>query len=240
MQFEKIKRTKFKRKSSFVADQILKQIKNGPYKPGTKLPPERVLAEQMEVGRPSVREAISALQIVGILESRPGDGSYVTDSIGFDELMLSAFDVLEESDSPFDILQVRKAIEIGIIYLAIKMATDEDIQEIKSAWKQKYERGKKGDYAGFIGYGREFHIAIARAAKIQAVEAVMEKLLKITHQPLWVHMRQNYYTEDPTRIEPMLELHNDIMRALEERNAEVAIRLIEKHFDLHLEQHYYE
>ena len=100
MEFEKIKQVKFQRKSTIIAEQILEKIKHGEYKSGAKIPPERTLAEQMGVGRPSIREAISALQIVGILESRPGDGSYVADPGGFDDSMFRALQLLEGSQSP--------------------------------------------------------------------------------------------------------------------------------------------
>jgi len=79
MAFEKVAQTRFKKKSSFIADQILRMINTGAFKAGSKLPSERVITEQMGVSRPSLLEAISALQIVGILESRPGD---VTGMIG--------------------------------------------------------------------------------------------------------------------------------------------------------------
>ncbi|EKD34792.1 MAG: hypothetical protein ACD_75C02183G0001, partial [uncultured bacterium] len=77
MTFEKLIQTRYKKKSSFIADQILRMINSGLYKAGSRLPSERTITEQMGVSRPSLREAISALQIVGILESRPGDGTYV-------------------------------------------------------------------------------------------------------------------------------------------------------------------
>lgn len=79
MAFEKVTQTRFKKKSSFIANQILRMINTGAFKAGNRLSPERVITEQMGVSHPSLREAISALQIVGILESRPGD---VTGMIG--------------------------------------------------------------------------------------------------------------------------------------------------------------
>jgi GntR family transcriptional repressor for pyruvate dehydrogenase complex len=75
--FTRVTHAGFKKKSSLIAEQILQFIKTGVYEQASKLPPERIIAEQMKVGRPSVREAISALHIAGILESRPGDGTYV-------------------------------------------------------------------------------------------------------------------------------------------------------------------
>ena len=238
MEFERVQQAKFKRKSSIIADQLLNMIKEGIFKAGSKLPAERILAEKMGVGRPSVREAISALQIVGILESRPGDGSYVAEPRGFDDLMLRALNVLEESDSPFEVLQVRKAMEIGIVHLAIKMATEEDIQAIREAWKQKHEKGRSKKYRDFISHGREFHLAIAKATKSKAIEAVMDGLLELTCSQLWLSMREGYFIEDPERIEPILELHENIVRAIEERNSEWAIQLMEDHFDLNLKQQY--
>jgi len=238
MEFERVQQAKFKRKSSIIADQLLNLIKKGIFTAGSKLPAERILAEKMGVGRPSVREAISALQIVGILESRPGDGSYVAGPGGFDDLMVRALDVLEESDSPFEVLQVRKAMEIGIIHLAIKMATEEDVQAIRAAWKLKYEKGRSKKYREFISCGHDFHLAIAKATKSKAIESVMDGLLKLTSSQLWLSMREGYFNEDPERIEPILELHENIVRAIEERNSEWAIQLMEDHFDLNLKQQY--
>jgi len=113
MTFEKLTQTRFKKKSSFIADQILRLINSGRYKVGTKLPSERIITEQMGVSRPSLREAISALQIVGILETRPGDGTYVSAPAATEDLMRQALTVLEEHDSPFENMQARKAMEIG-------------------------------------------------------------------------------------------------------------------------------
>ena len=60
----------------------------------------------------------------------------------------------------------------------------------------------------------------------------------MTHQSLWVHMREQYYQQDSSRLEPMIQLHDDIVKAIENRNSEQAIALIEKHYDIQIEQHY--
>ncbi len=117
MTFEKVTQARFKKKSSFIADQILLMINSGRYKAGSKLPSERIITEQMGVSRPSLREAISALQIVGILESRPGDGTYVCGPAATEDLVRQALDVLEECDSPYENMQARKALEIGAAQL---------------------------------------------------------------------------------------------------------------------------
>lgn len=240
MEFEKIKHTKFKRKSSRIADQILKMIKAGEYRVGFKLPAERTIAEQMGVSRPSVREAISALQIVGILESRPGDGSYVAEPSEADNLISQAFKLLEDSDSPFEVLQTRKALEIGVVLLAIKLATKEDIRAIKMVWQKKYEKGRDGEYKDFILLGRDFHLAIARATKSESIVSSLDKLIEVNHRPLWVNMREAYFKQNPNQMEIILKTHDNLVKAIEERNSQEAIRFIEEHFDLNIKQLYFE
>jgi DNA-binding FadR family transcriptional regulator len=238
MTFEKLTQTRFKKKSSFIADQILRMINAGHYKAGSKLPSERAITEQMGVSRPSLREAISALQIAGILESRPGDGTYVSTPLATEDLMRRAVSVLEECDSPFENMLARKALEIGSVRLAIKVATDADLAALKSAWEEKCLRGRRGDLEEYLRYGKEFHLAIARATKNRIIEGIMEKLLDMTIQPLWINMRRNYFLKDPSRIELMLDIHDRIMQAISARNADQAIRELENHYDVQIEQIY--
>ena len=236
--FTRITQVGFKKKSSLIAEQIVHLIKTGVYEPACKLPPERVIADQMNVGRPSVREAISALHITGVLESRPGDGTYVAASPPIDFPVDNTLSLLEESDSPFEILQARKAMEIGVVHLAIKSAAESDIQRIKAAWLKKRDNARRGNYAEFIRHGREFHRAIAEATGSRAIVSLTEGLLKMTHQSLWVHMREQFYRQDNRRVEPMIKLHDDIVKAIESRNSKNAIALIERHYDIQIDQHY--
>ncbi len=238
MTFEKLTQARFKKKSSFIADQILRMIDAGHYRVGSKLPSERTITEQMGVSRPSLREAISALQIVGILESRPGDGTYVSNPTATEELMRRAVTVLEECDSPFESMQARKALEIGAVRIAITVASDADLNALKAAWDEKCLRGRQGNLEEYLRYGKEFHLAIARATKNRTIEAIMEKLLDMTIQPLWINMRREYFLKDPSRIELMLDIHDRIMRAINDRDKDRATRELEIHYDLQIEQIY--
>jgi GntR family transcriptional repressor for pyruvate dehydrogenase complex len=152
----------------------------------------------------------------------------------------NALSVLEESDSPFEVLQARKAMEIGVVYLAIKNANSEDIQRLKAAWVKKRDNARQGNHAEFIHHGWEFHRAIAEATGIRAVVSVTEGLLKMTHQSLWVHMREQFYRQDPKRVEPMIKLHDDIVKAIEARQAQKAMELVEAHYNIQIQQHYTE
>jgi GntR family transcriptional regulator, transcriptional repressor for pyruvate dehydrogenase complex len=238
MTFEKVAQTRFKKKSSFIADQILRMINTSRYKAGSRLPSERVISEQMGVSRPSLREAISALQIVGILESRPGDGTYVSAPVASEDLTRQALTVLEECDSPYENMQARKAMEIGAAQLAIKVATDADLVALKDAWDEKCERGRRGNLEEYLRYGKEFHLAIARATKNRLIEAVTDKLLDMTIQPLWISMRREYFHSDPSRIELMLDIHDRIVKAIFQRDREETMHVVEIHYDIQIEQLY--
>jgi len=238
MAFEKLAQTRFKKKSSFIADQILRMINAGEYRAGSRLPSERTITEQMGVSRPSLREAISALQIVGILESRPGDGTYVATPIATEDIMHRAISVLEEGDSPFEFMEARKAMEIGAVRLAIKVASDADLATIKQAWDEKCIRGRRGDLDDYQRYGKEFHLAIARATKNRVIETITDKLLDMIIQPLWVSMRREYFLKDLSRIEQMLDIHDRIVKAIFKRDREEAMHAVEIHYDIQIDQIY--
>jgi GntR family transcriptional repressor for pyruvate dehydrogenase complex len=236
--FGKMRQAQYRSKGAIIAEQILEKIKSGEYPSGSRLPAERLIAEQIGVSRPSVREAISALHIVGIIERHPGDGNYVSSDLVIDDLSLQVTRILEESDSPYEILQARKVIETGSIRLAIKEARDQDIDRITSIWEEKYIIGLAGDYRAYTRLGKKLHLAIAEATQNSIIISVVDRLLNITGQPLWQNMRRLYYEKDHTRIDQMLEIHDRIVRAIQQRNSHEAILALEADFDTVIEQLY--
>lgn len=236
--FDKMSQARFKSKGAIIAEELLARIKSGEYAGGTRLPAERLISEQMGVSRPSVREAISALQIVGIIESRPGDGSYVADNLALNDLSLQVTTILEQSDSPYEILQARMAIETGAIRLAIREATDEDIQKVKDVWQERVQIGRAGDFQVYTKMGKELHLSIARATQNRIIISVVDRLLDVTDQPLWQNMRKLYYQKDPNRIEQMLAIHDRIVHAVQERDSREAILALEEDFSTVIKQLY--
>jgi GntR family transcriptional repressor for pyruvate dehydrogenase complex len=239
MKFQKLPQPQYRKRSSIIADFIVDQIRGNEYRAGMKLPSERTIAEQMGVSRPSVREAISALQIVGILDSRPGDGTYVSERIGFEDLSHQAIQVLETSDSPLELLQARKALEIGTTRMVIKIADKSDFERIQKAWQNKLTEGLKGNYDGYLDHASEFHMTIARATRNTVIERMTENLMQATQQPLWLSMRRTYYAGDPNRLKEMLDVHDRIVKAIQKRQTELAIEAIEEHFDILIRRTYH-
>lgn len=227
-------------KSSLVVEAIAQKIRSGELRPGDRLPSERELAAQLGVSRPAVREALAALQFAGLLESRVGDGTYVTFRLTqpVEFLLAKAQEVLQTSQSPLEVLTLRRVLEVGAARLAVRHATSEDDQHIQRVWERKKSLALAGRFEEYLGVAEEFHLALAQATHSPAVVRVVAEALKAVHQPLWKAMRVTFYRRDPRRIHEMLAVHETILQAFLSRDVEALTRAVELHFDLQIQQLY--
>ena len=144
---------------STVPGQVIEQIKEllvkGELKRGDRLPPERQLADMLGVSRPSLREALRALEYAGMLETRVGEGIFVADG---DSIMMHLIKqyALEE------MIEVRKVLETSNVRFAVLRARDEDLAALKEILEQS--RGQIANKAAFIKSDYAFHQAIAVAS----------------------------------------------------------------------------
>src|SRR5512141_1199954 len=112
-----------------IAEQIAQLIRRGEYRPGDRLPPERDLAHQLGVSRPSVREALIALEVEGYVEVRVGSGVYVTRR----RPATGAADSLPADSGPFELISARRLLESECAALAARVATPAQVKRIKAA-----------------------------------------------------------------------------------------------------------
>lgn len=227
-------------KTALVVQAIAEKIRTGELRPGDRLPSERDLAAQLGVSRPSVREAIAALQFAGLLETRLGDGTYVTFRLmqPLELLLNKAQELLRTSESPLEILTLRRVLEVGAARLAVVRATPEDVQKIQKIWEKKRNLALSGRYEEYLTIAEQFHLAIAEAAHSEAVTRMVANVLQAVHQPLWRAMRVDYYRRDPARIKEMLAVHEAILQALINRDLQAITEAVELHFDLQIQQLY--
>ena len=223
-------RIETKRKSAFVAEQILEAIRRGTYRPGDRLPPERVLAEQMGVSRPSVREALSALQLVGVVDSRAGDGTYVAGLP--EEAGYTVLSWLEESDSPVEALDARRVLERAVAACAADRATDQALAEIKGALDEMREAAARASFDDFNAANAVFHTAIARATGNPLIERAIRPLVEIMGQQLAVGLRRRDYTPDSAFFATAYRAHEELYAALAARDAVRAAAAMDSHFDM--------
>jgi GntR family transcriptional regulator, transcriptional repressor for pyruvate dehydrogenase complex len=162
------------RASSSIADQIRQAIVTGRLAQGERLPPERELAEQFGVSRVTVRDALRALEAMGLIEVRVGarGGAFVTVPTGSivgqtmsDMMMMSAV-------SPEDIVEARLVVELGTVTLACARATDEDIAALRELQKQGESALAEKSYSREMSW--DFHALVAQAAHNGAIEGLTQ------------------------------------------------------------------
>ena len=108
-----------------VAEQLSELIRSGQFDKGQNLPPERELARQFSVSRPTIREAITTLEVMGLVEVRPGSGVYVLES-GTSNKILPA-----NVPGPFEILEARKTLEPELAAFAANRIDDTQLEELR-------------------------------------------------------------------------------------------------------------
>jgi GntR family transcriptional regulator, transcriptional repressor for pyruvate dehydrogenase complex len=164
------------------ADQIAEKVRTGELRTGDRLPGERSLAAQMEISRPTLREAVKVLGDAGVLEVRrgPGGGMYVaTDVVPTDLVRHSASLRLAEIAA---VLEARRLLEPRVAQLAAQRASEEDFEALERSieamrrlvdggWHQRHEDR-------FLQLDVQFHLALARAAGNPTVETLMRMLFR--------------------------------------------------------------
>jgi len=208
-----------------IVEQVRDLIKEGRLKPGDKLPPEQVLAEEFGTSRPSVREALSALEILGITESRGGKGNFIKDNLT-PRSYEQKFRELEEEESPFELLEARKAVEIEIVGLAAKKATKEDVAAIYESLDKM--KGAMMNIPEMMEFDREFHINIARAAHNSLLFAMMTYLADLLKEKLWINMKEKSWSI-PDRPQKYFEEHTEIFNAIKNKDSKDARKRMYDH-----------
>lgn len=174
--------------SKLIVDRIVDLLKKGQFEVGDRLPPERVLAEQLKVSRTPLREALSALEILGLIECRTGQGTFIKD-IDFDRsLEKKVKKILEQNESPYEIIVARKTLEPVAAELAAANASQEDIDKMRSYLDKMEEMLREKNTFDMENDG-QFHVSIARASGNSVFYKLVSELLDFTRQALWHQMR---------------------------------------------------
>src|SRR5438477_7127531 len=171
-------------RSTRIYEEIVRQIKGmfseGRLKSGDQLPPERDLAEKFLVSRTSVREALRALESVGLIEIRPGEGTFVRE-ISVDALVEPlALVLLSQREMIGELFEARRLLEPTIAGLAARRAAREEVQEMERLLDEQ----AKEIAAGNTGLAQDaaFHAAIGTAAHNRAITRIVHALMDLLGQ----------------------------------------------------------
>lgn len=202
-----------------VAEQLQQLIGNGTFAVGSRLPAERDLASQFEVSRPTIREAMIALEIAGLVEVRSGSGVYVLargGSAGLPEM---------QAPGPFEILEARRLIEGEACALAAQRIDAEQLsrlEQILAVMDQSEQAVEDAE-----GADRQFHCAIAEASNNSALSATVNWLWQLRNESEISTRFHQRVREEGSR--PILADHQLILQALREGDGEAARQAMSDH-----------
>ncbi|SQI40161.1 Pyruvate dehydrogenase complex repressor [Leminorella richardii] len=198
------------------------------YSAGTRLPPEREIAEILNVSRTVIREALIMLEIEGILEVRRGAGIFVM-KMPYDEPVKSnVIETMEDNDAgPFEILQARQLLESNIAEFAALQATREDIIKMRRALLMQEEDLESGNHeTGDM----EFHIAVAEAThNTMLVELFKQSWQWRVNNPMWIQLHA--HLKDTQYRKEWLVDHKVILAALIKKDAKAAKMAMWQHLE---------
>ena len=179
-----------KKISAQIAEQIRSSIMAGEFTPGSKLPPERELAEMFGVSRPSVREALNMLAASGLVEAYQGGGTVVKSLVETSGGHPLSELIKVQQERALDVIEVRKCMEAWTSYYAAQRALPEDIRKLQQVI-DGMERNLEGSKTSSEDLDANFHTLIAKA----------------THNIVWLHLTQSIF-------DAMKEFQQSVWRAV--------------------------
>jgi len=207
-----------------LARKITHLIASGTYNVGERLPPERELALEHEVSRPTVREALIALEVQGIVEVRVGSGAYVKRMPGKNDI--PGFNI-----SAFELTEARLLFEGEAAALAATQINDEELAELDLLVRDIAEENHKP--GGTEQADRAFHLAIARATRNTAIYNTIEELWRLrSTSPESALLHEKARTAN---VKPVVDEHMAILRALRAHDPAQARAAMRTHLSAVLE-----
>ncbi len=208
-----------------VIDYFKKKIIDGELRPGEKLPPEREIAERLNVSRNSVREAIRIMDMTGVISSQQGSGNYITcefqKSLAETMTMMFAMDQIDYKQ----ISQIRQALERLAFSLAIEHASAEQIKEMEALVK---ELDKSMDDEKNAMLDKKIHFTLAQASGNILVLDFLEACSGVIDA--FIHDMREEILRTEERKNLLNEYHKKLIEALKEKDEEKGIDALEHHF----------
>jgi DNA-binding FadR family transcriptional regulator len=205
-----------------IADQLRALIGKGEVAPGARLPAERDLARQLGVSRPSLREALIALEVEGLLDVRVGSGIYVTPAEGRGRAAL-----IDGASGPFEVIRARWMIEGECAALAAKRGTPAQLHTIKRAHAELLREARRDHNP--LDADRAFHVAIAQATGNSALELVVQTLWDQRVGPLYRALEVKL--EYPAMAGDTTDEHEAVLAAILARKPAAARTAMRRHMD---------
>ncbi|GAB3648990.1 FadR/GntR family transcriptional regulator [Ramlibacter alkalitolerans] len=212
-----------------IAEQLRGLIAQGEFAAGTRLPAERDLARQLGVSRPSVREALIALEVEGWVEVRTGSGIYVQPPRQRIGAIATRPGSSEEGESaewgPLQLMRARELVEAEVAALAARHARRPHIAQIASALAQMREEAESGTEPR--SGDEAFHTAVAQACGNEVLADTVRNYWSARHGPLFLRLGEHF--ENPASWSAALVEHDAVLEAIRARDAAAARAAMQQH-----------
>ena len=204
-----------------IADQVLHLIQAGEFAVNSRLPSERDLAEQFGVSRPSVREALIALEVMGFVQIKMGSGVYVCKPNPRKQ------HATVKEFAPFELIQARALIEAEIAAQAAVHRTDAQLLELEQRLQDM--RAQSAQQKNPLAADREFHTVLARATGNQVLASLVEQLFDARMGVLFSRLANYFDTQ--TTWEQAIKEHRAVLRAVKAQDPERARAAMRHHME---------
>ena len=210
------------KRASRIATQLVELIELQKLLPGDKLPPERQLAELLEVSRPSLREALHILQAQGVVQIKHGQGTFVQEPVVAQELRAS---VMTKTHGLNELFDAREVLEVPAAKWAAEKATKEDIRLLRATLNQidTITSIKPIDFDQLQALDAKFHLSIVGIAGNRFINQTLNVLQDVMNMSMETTLRL------PGRSEISRNQHIEILAAIESGNGELASKLTLQH-----------
>ncbi|MGP8243142.1 MAG: FadR/GntR family transcriptional regulator [Bryobacteraceae bacterium] len=207
--------------SQALFEKLVGHVVNGDWKEGDRLPSERELSEQLGIGRASLREALKALELLGMVESRVGDGTFVCPRSDFlSRPLLWAITGADRTELR-ELMEARTVLEENIAAFAAERATPEELRKIKAAIEEM--RAHVDEPAQSLEADMRFHVAIAEAAHNPILSNADQLVRNLVKQ--WILLKHKI----PGEPAKSLRQHERIYDAVVHRDPAGAREAMRKH-----------
>ena len=208
-----------------IAEQLRVLIKAGEFAPGTRLPAERDLARQLGVSRPSVREALIALEVAGWVEVRSGSGVYATDRPGGSRL--NPADTATPEWGPLELIRARRVVEGETAAIAARQARRRDLDAMRAAIDSMARDADQGVMP--LDGDRAFHTAIVQASGNSVLSETVQTFWDSRRGPVFERLGGHF--ESVRSWRSAIAEHELIIDAIGLRDAAAARAAMHKHMD---------
>lgn len=210
--------------SEQVVNSIIEYIQENDLKPGDQLPTESKFSEIFGVSRTSVREAIKALGINGVLTSIPGKGSFLLPKVASLVIDPDGLLQMEARTTITDVMEVRSPLEIKAVELAIVNCTDEEVETLEEICRNYRDAVEKKE--PYSVWGRKSHAQIAIMSQNELLISVLQSLSEMTD------LYRGRLEESDAAVDYYIKSHDIMCQAFRRRDAKAAIEEMRRHMEV--------